>query len=123
MDTVHLRGATLPRGQDGAEERFLALAAWLGQQRDEVSSALSSVRQVDGVRWESAAGAAFRAALEERRRGLVRANGALEAARSALVLQAAWLASLRCGPSAEPVRRPGTVSSGHAGPSVHYEGR
>lgn len=110
--------------QNASEEQFMAFAAWLGQQREELSGVLSALRQVDTLRWVSAAGNAFRATLEERRRDLLHAMDSVEPARTAAVLHSAWLASERRRQALERSRQPGGASvDGLTGLAVHYEGR
>lgn len=123
MDTAHLESGYPLGVQDGSEERFLALAAWLGRQQEELSPVLSALRQADALHWVSAAGNAFRATLEEQRCDLLRAVDSLEEARTAAALHAAWLASERRRRALEAQRQPGSPVPGLAGFAVHYEGR
>lgn len=125
MDSAYQRSGVLPDGRGGLEAGLLTLALWLGGQRDELSAALAALRQAGDLHWDSAAGSAYRMALEERRRSLLRAGEALEAARSALALRASLGGSAPWGRAVPAVQAmPGDAGAGvEASPSVHYEGR
>lgn len=117
MDSAYQRSGLLPGGRGGLEAGLVTLALWLGGQRDELSAALAALRRAGELHWDSAAGSAYRMALEERRRSLLRAGEALEAARAAVTLRASLSDSAA---QADP----GDVGAGvAASPSVHYEGR
>lgn len=125
MDWAYQRSGLLSDGRAGHDAGFLALALWLGGQRDELSAALAALREAGNLHWDSAAGNAYRMALEERRRSLLRAGEALEAARAALALHASIADSPPRGRAVAPVqtvlqnRGIGAEST----PSIHYEGR
>jgi len=125
MDSAYQRSGVLPGGRGGLEAGLLTLALWLGRQRDELSAALAALRQAGELHWDSAAGSAYRMALEERRRSLLRAGEALEAARSALALRASLGGSAPRGRAVPAIQAvPGDAGAGvEASPSVHYEGR
>lgn len=124
MDAAYWSHGLAHGGQGGAGAEFLALALWLGGQREELSAALAALRKAGGLRWDSAAGNAYRIAVEERRRSLLKAGEALEAARTALALHAAIAdqASRGRGATAVEAHRHDGADAGLA-PSVHYEGR
>ncbi|WFR84026.1 hypothetical protein [Arthrobacter sp. Y-9] len=124
MDAVHQRFVNPRGGQGDAGAGLVELALWIGRQRDELSTALVALRQAGGLSWASAAGNAYRTALEERRRSLLRAGEAMEAARTALMLQYSSSSAVSSGGSGPAVaRRPGGGADGDTGPAVHYEGR
>ncbi|MEZ2372700.1 hypothetical protein [Arthrobacter sp. RCC_34] len=126
MDSAYQGSGLLPGGRGGPDAAgFLALALWLGGQRDELSAALAALRQAGNLHWDSAAGNAYRMALEERRRSLLRAGEALEAARAALALHASLADSpprVRGMAAVQAVPGDGGLGAGST-PSVHYEGR
>lgn len=125
MDAVHQRSLNPRGGQGDAGAGLVELALWIGRQRDELSMALVALRQAGGLSWASAAGNAYRTALEERRRSLLRAGEAMDAARTALMLQYSSSSAVSSGGGRGPAaaRRAGGSADGDTGPAIHYEGR
>ncbi|MDQ0710327.1 hypothetical protein QFZ52_002979 [Arthrobacter woluwensis] len=125
MDAVHQRSANPRGGQGDAGAGLVELALWIGRQRDELTTALAALRQAGGLGWASAAGNAYRTALEERRRSLLRAGEAMEAARTALMLLYSYSSAVSSSGGRGPASalRPGGAADGDTGPAIHYEGR